>query len=117
MRVLGLAEREGIGISSMYRTMLRDGHSPPGITAIRRTISRRSPVCWRQVARRLCTTPMGAIVDGSHPAMVGAHRCRAGYSRCWRPSTAKGRVSAGLLGPAGRYDLSGYGDAITVCKR
>jgi ATP-dependent DNA helicase RecG len=33
MRVLGLAEREGIGISAMYRTMLRDGHSPPDITA------------------------------------------------------------------------------------
>jgi ATP-dependent DNA helicase RecG len=33
MRVLGLAEREGVGISAMYRTMLRDGHSPPDITA------------------------------------------------------------------------------------
>jgi ATP-dependent DNA helicase RecG len=33
MRILGLAEREGIGISAMYRTMLRDGHSSPDITA------------------------------------------------------------------------------------
>ncbi len=33
MRVLGLAGRDGIGISAMYRTMLRDGHFPPDITA------------------------------------------------------------------------------------
>ena len=31
MRVLGLAEREGVGIGAMYRTMLRDGHAPPDI--------------------------------------------------------------------------------------
>lgn len=33
MRVLGLAEREGIGIGSMYVAMLRDGHPPPDIVA------------------------------------------------------------------------------------
>ncbi|HZL47842.1 MAG TPA: ATP-binding protein [Solirubrobacteraceae bacterium] len=31
MRVLGLAEREGVGIGAMYRTMLRDGHAAPDI--------------------------------------------------------------------------------------
>ncbi|MCP9488414.1 MAG: hypothetical protein MSC31_00895 [Solirubrobacteraceae bacterium MAG38_C4-C5] len=31
MRVLGLAEREGVGIGAMYRTMLRDGHAAPEI--------------------------------------------------------------------------------------
>jgi ATP-dependent DNA helicase RecG len=31
MRVLGLAEREGVGIGAMYRTMLRDGHATPDI--------------------------------------------------------------------------------------
>jgi len=33
MRVLGLAEREGVGIGAMYRTMLRDGHAAPDIFA------------------------------------------------------------------------------------
>jgi ATP-dependent DNA helicase RecG len=33
MRVLGLSEREGIGIGAMYRTMLRDGHPIPEIRA------------------------------------------------------------------------------------
>jgi len=32
MRVLGLAEREGIGVDTMYQTMLRDGHPAPSIT-------------------------------------------------------------------------------------
>lgn len=32
MRVLGLAERQGVGIDTMYRLMLRDGHPPPEIT-------------------------------------------------------------------------------------
>jgi ATP-dependent DNA helicase RecG len=31
MRVVGLAEREGVGIGAMYRTMLRDGHAAPDI--------------------------------------------------------------------------------------
>ena len=31
MRVLGLAEREGVGIGAMYHTMLRDGHPAPEI--------------------------------------------------------------------------------------
>lgn len=31
MRVLGLADREGVGIDSMYRVMLRDGHPEPEI--------------------------------------------------------------------------------------
>jgi ATP-dependent DNA helicase RecG len=31
MRVLGLAEHEGVGIGAMYRTMLRDGHAAPDI--------------------------------------------------------------------------------------
>lgn len=33
LRVLGLAEREGVGIGAMYRTMLRDGHAVPDIFA------------------------------------------------------------------------------------
>lgn len=33
MRVLGLAEREGVGIGAMYLTMLRDGHAAPEIRA------------------------------------------------------------------------------------
>jgi ATP-dependent DNA helicase RecG len=32
MHVLGLAEREGVGIDNMYRAMLRDGHDEPEIT-------------------------------------------------------------------------------------
>jgi ATP-dependent DNA helicase RecG len=31
LRALGVAEREGVGITTMYRTMLRDGHPPPEI--------------------------------------------------------------------------------------
>ncbi|MBA3876102.1 MAG: hypothetical protein C0498_04065 [Anaerolinea sp.] len=31
MRVLGLAEREGVGIDTIYRLMLRDGHAEPEI--------------------------------------------------------------------------------------
>lgn len=31
LRTLGVAEREGVGITTMYRTMLRDGHPPPEI--------------------------------------------------------------------------------------
>lgn len=31
MRVIGVAEREGVGISSMYRAMIRDGHEPPEV--------------------------------------------------------------------------------------
>jgi ATP-dependent DNA helicase RecG len=31
MRVLGLAERQGVGIDTMYRLMLRDGHPEPEI--------------------------------------------------------------------------------------
>ncbi len=31
MRVLGLAEKEGVGIDTMYRVMLRDGHPEPEI--------------------------------------------------------------------------------------
>lgn len=31
LRVLGLAEQEGVGIDTMYRVMLRDGHRPPEI--------------------------------------------------------------------------------------
>lgn len=31
MRVLGLAEREGVGIDTMYRLMLQDGHAVPEI--------------------------------------------------------------------------------------
>jgi hypothetical protein len=31
LRVLGIAERQGIGIATMYRTMLRDGHGYPEI--------------------------------------------------------------------------------------
>jgi ATP-dependent DNA helicase RecG len=31
MRVLGLAEKEGVGIDTMYRLMLRDGHPEPEI--------------------------------------------------------------------------------------
>ncbi len=31
MRVLGLAEREGIGVDTMYHVMLRDGHPAPSI--------------------------------------------------------------------------------------
>lgn len=54
--------------------------------ATRRPTSRRSPVCSRPVAQRLCTTPAGATVASCHPAKVGAHRCRAAYSRCWWPS-------------------------------
>jgi ubiquinone/menaquinone biosynthesis C-methylase UbiE len=33
----------------------------------------------------LCAMPMGATVASCHPAKVGAHRCRAAYSQCWRP--------------------------------
>jgi len=29
LRVVGVAEREGVGISSMYRAMIREGHEPP----------------------------------------------------------------------------------------
>lgn len=32
VRILGLAEREGVGIDTMYRLMLRDGHPEPEIT-------------------------------------------------------------------------------------
>ena len=32
LRTLGVAEREGVGITTMYRTMLRDGHPAPEIT-------------------------------------------------------------------------------------
>ncbi len=32
MRTLGLSEIEGIGIDTMYRVLLRDGHPPPDIT-------------------------------------------------------------------------------------
>lgn len=32
LRVLGIAERQGVGIATMYRTMLRDGHGYPEIT-------------------------------------------------------------------------------------
>jgi ATP-dependent DNA helicase RecG len=31
LRVLGLAEREGVGVDTMYEVMLRDGHSAPAI--------------------------------------------------------------------------------------
>ena len=31
MRVLGLAEREGVGVDTMYHVMLRDGHPAPSI--------------------------------------------------------------------------------------
>ncbi len=31
LRTLGVAEREGVGITTMYRTMLRDGHPSPEI--------------------------------------------------------------------------------------
>jgi ATP-dependent DNA helicase RecG len=31
LRTLGVAEREGVGIATMYRSMLRDGHPPPEI--------------------------------------------------------------------------------------
>ena len=31
LRTLGVAEREGVGITTMYRAMLRDGHPPPEI--------------------------------------------------------------------------------------
>jgi ATP-dependent DNA helicase RecG len=31
MRSLGYAEREGVGIPTMYRALLRDGHAPPEI--------------------------------------------------------------------------------------
>ena len=31
LRVVGVAEREGVGISSMYRAMIREGHEPPEI--------------------------------------------------------------------------------------
>jgi ATP-dependent DNA helicase RecG len=31
MRTLGFAEREGVGIPTMYRALLRDGHAPPEI--------------------------------------------------------------------------------------
>ncbi len=31
LRALGVAEREGVGITTMYRTMLRDGHPAPEI--------------------------------------------------------------------------------------
>lgn len=32
LRTLGLAEREGVGIATMFRSMLRDGHPEPEIT-------------------------------------------------------------------------------------
>lgn len=34
LRVLGLAEREGVGISTMFRVMLRDGHPPPEVVQV-----------------------------------------------------------------------------------
>ncbi len=89
-------------------------------------VSPRDQVAYLEEIARVLAPGGTAVVHHSD----GRNRGRLPSRHGWRSPMSRGLFAAlaaerGLKvecqldswGPAGRYDLSGYGDAITVCKR
>jgi hypothetical protein len=73
--------------------------------------------CSRLAALRFSTTPTDEIVASSRRAPVGDHRCLADSSRPGVRARFDRRAIVRFVGRGWLLRLSGYGDAITVCRQ